>query len=223
MARPGARLIAIIGIDGAGKSTQVEEIRRELAGNGHRIFQLPNESLEALWERLDESCRSCRGVGENFETYLGVEVVQMVASAVKWVSLKNAWHSLDEAADVILADRYSYCQLAIAQRAGERTRSAITHLYEDFPAPDVCIWLDVAPEVALGRLQRRGERWQDLAFLEAHRRGYENLAAEYDFIVVDGTSPTAEVTTVILREVRRLLPELFDVNGRTEQDPAVRE
>jgi dTMP kinase len=208
-ARPGARLIAIIGIDGAGKSTQVEAIRRELTGYGRRIFQLPNESLQPLWERLDEFCR---GAGEDFETYLGVDVVQMLASGVKWVSLEKAWHTLDEAADVILADRYSYCQVAIAQRADERTRSAITHLYEDFPAPDVCIWLDVAPELALGRLRRRGERWRDLAFLEVHRRGYEKLAAEHDFIVIDGTPPTPDVTAAIVREVRRLLPELFNAD-----------
>lgn len=133
--------------------------------------------------------------------------------------MEKAWHTLDEAADVILSDRYSYCQVAIGQRAGERTSGAITHIYEDFPAPDVCIWLDVAPEVALSRLQRRGQGWQDLAFLEAHRRGYENLAAEHDFVVVDGTPPTADVTAVVVREVRRLLPELFHTNRRTEQYP----
>src|SRR5690348_3884599 len=97
MSRSGARLIAIVGIDGAGKSTQVEALRRELAGYGLRISQLPNESLQPLWERLDELSR---GAGEDFETYLGIDVVQMLASAIKWVSLEKARHTLGEAADV---------------------------------------------------------------------------------------------------------------------------
>jgi thymidylate kinase len=48
------RLIAIIGIDGAGKSTQIAAVRGELARCGHQVSMLPNESLAPLWERLDE-------------------------------------------------------------------------------------------------------------------------------------------------------------------------
>jgi dTMP kinase len=214
LVRPQARLIAIIGIDGAGKSTQIRAVHAELAGRGHRVLQLPNESLQPLWERLDVLTAAA---GQEIEEFLGMDTVQMAASAIKWLSLQKAWRTMDPTAGVVLADRYSYCQMAIAQRAGARVRSAIEHLYHDFPAPDLCIWLDVKPEVAFARLEKRGEKWTGPDFLETHRRGYENLAARHDFTVVDGGLPQAEVTAAIMGEIARVLPGLFA--QQAAQDP----
>lgn len=203
---PGKCLITIVGINGAGKSTQIAAVRAGLLRCGHRVTELPNESLEPLWERLDEAARRS---GEDIEGFLGVDTVQMLASVIKWFSAEKAWRALDDSVGVVLADRYSYCQVASAQRASDRTRSAIEHLYRDFPAPDACIWLDVDPVVALSRLRRRGQKWRDLDFLQAHRRGYARLAGEHDFIVVDGNLPADEVTSGIMQSIRRTLPALF--------------
>ncbi len=203
---PPQRLIAIIGIDGAGKSTQIAAVRGELARCGHQVSMLPNESLAPLWERLDEVARPA---GEDVEEFLGMDAIQLVASSVKWFGLMRGRRELAGAAGVILADRYSYCQIAAAHRAGDRTRTAIENLYLDFPAPDACVWLDVPPENAIRRLARRGDKFATLEFLRAHRRGYARLAEEHEFIVVDGSSPAAEVTESIMRELRTALPALF--------------
>lgn len=199
-------LIAIIGIDGAGKSTQIAAVHNELMRCGHQVTRLPNEGLEPLWERLDDISAP---TGNDVEEYFGTDTIQLVASAIKWFGLMRGRKALDDSRGVVLADRYSYCQMAAAQRTGDRVRRAIEHLYHDVPAPDVCIWLDVPPEDAIGRLGLRGDRFATLAFLKTHREGYARLAAEHDFIVVDGSPPSDEVTSSIMQTLRGVLPELF--------------
>jgi dTMP kinase len=199
-------LIAIIGIDGAGKSTQISAVREDLTQRGHKVTELPNESLQALWQRLDPLARAH---GQDIEGHFGMDMIQMLASTIKWVAMEKAWRDLEGIGGVLLADRYSYCQIAAARRAGPRTRTAIEHLYSEFPRPDVCIWLDAPPKIALERLARRGQNWQDLSFLEAHRRGYSQLAGEHGFTVVNGDAPPAVVTGKIEAEIQRTLPHLF--------------
>jgi dTMP kinase len=211
-------LIAIIGIDGAGKSTQIAVLHDYLTRHGQKVTALPTESLDPLWRRLDVLAGAS---GEDVEGFLGVDMVQMLASCIKWISFEKTWSQLDGSDGVLLADRYSYCHIAIAQRAGERTRTAIEHLYGGFPEPDVCIWLDTSPETALERLRMRGENWHDLDFLETHRRGYLELAARHGFTVVDGEGPSEVVTARLVAEMHRALPELFAAKskGQAERRP----
>lgn len=203
-------MIAIIGIDGAGKSTQIAVLHDYLARHGQKVTALPNESLEPLWRRLEVLAGAS---GEGVEEFLGVDMVQMLASCIKWISFEKSLSQLDGSDGVLLADRYSYCHIAIAQRAGKRTRTAIEHLYGGFPEPDVCIWLDTSPGTALERLRMRGENWHDLAFLETHRQGYRELAARHGFTVVDGEGPAEAVTARLVAEIHRALPELFAAPG----------
>jgi dTMP kinase len=203
---PGTPLIAIIGIDGAGKSTQISAVRENLAQRGHKVTELPNESLQALWQRLDTLARAN---GQDIEGFFGVDMIQMLASTIKWVTFEKAWRELEGTGGVLLSDRYSYCQMAAARRAGERTRAAIDHLYGEFPRPDVCVWIDTPPKIALERLGIRGGSWQDLSFLEVLRRGYCQLAGEHEFTVVNGDAPPAVVTGEIMLEIKRARPDLF--------------
>ena len=199
-------LIALIGIDGAGKSTQISAVRDGLTQHGHKVTELPNESLQALWRCLDPLARAS---GQDIEGFFGVDMIQMLASTIKWITFEKAWREFQGTGGVLLADRYSYCHIAAAQRAGERTRTAIEHLYREFPKPDVCIWLDTPPRIALERLEKRGKNWQDLSFLEFHRRGYSQLAGEHGFTVVNGDAPSAMVTAKIMAEIQRSRPDLF--------------
>lgn len=213
----GTYLIAIIGIDGAGKSTQVAVLHDYLTQHGHKVMALPNENLQPLWLRLDVLAT---GRGEDVEGFLGVDTVQMLASCIKWVSFEKAWKQLNGFTGVLLADRYAYCHIAIAGRAGERTKTTIEHLYAEFPPPDVCIWLDTPPGTALERLRRRGENWHDLAFLETFRRGYRQLAAQHGFTVVAGDGPSEVVTARILVELHRALPGLFPGGSSSRPEAA---
>ena len=185
-------------------------MRDELARRGHKVTELPNESLQALWRRLAPLAEAN---GRDIEGFFGVDMIQMLASTIKWVTLERVWRELEGNVGVLLADRYSYCHMAAAQRAGERTRAAIEHLYADFPKPDVCIWLDTPPQIAMGRLNRRSENWQELSFLKVHRRGYSQLAGEHGFTVVNGDAPSVAVTAEIVMKIQRALPDLFSVKN----------
>ena len=201
-------IVAVIGVDGAGKSSQVTALRGLLQASSRRLVELPNENLQELWARLGQVA----GRVADIEEFFGVDVVQLLASTLKWNAMVKAWGSVT-ANSVVLADRYSYCQLALARRADPKIYAAIAQLYVDFPTPDLCIWLDVPAEIALERLRGRGETYRSLEFIQAHRDGYSVLAQDHAFARVDAAQSQEAVTADIVRLLRQRLPELFEPFG----------
>lgn len=146
------KLIVIEGLDGSGKSTQIELLKNKLGGSNIHQIKLP-----------DYDSPSCTLV----KMYLGGEfgrnpddVNAYAASAFyavdRFANYKTKWKEYYDNGDIIISDRYTtsnaYHQ---ATKIPEEKRSEFFRWLEDFeynliaiPKPDVVIYLDMPVEIS---------------------------------------------------------------------------
>lgn len=200
------RLITFEGIDGSGKSTQIDHLSRSLTASGHQIMVL----REPGGTRIGESIRSILLDRSNTDMCMEAELLLFAAARAQIVQEvivpeleAGRWIICDRFADSTTAYQGYGRQLDLAVIA------SLNQLAVGSCKPDMTIWLDLPVETALERLAQR-ERKQDrmdqenIAFMERTREGYRQLAdAEPDRIVrMDATQSEKELAEMIYRTVR---------------------
>jgi dTMP kinase len=197
MPRKRGRLIAIEGIDQAGKRTQANLLAAEIRRKG---------ILVSVWDFPDYTTP----LGRQLKAYLEGRA-RLEAHLVHLLYAANRWEIAGELArrikrgEVIIVNRYSPSNLAYGLAHGLRLRWLIS-LEEDLPKPDVVVLLDISPRTSLGRKSRdRDIHEGDLAYLTTVRREYLRLAERYSWKLVDGRRDVEDVRRSILMEVAPIL------------------
>ncbi len=153
------KLIVIEGLDGSGKSTQIEVLKKKLSGTNIHQIKLP-----------DYDSPSCTLV----KMYLGGEfgknpddVNAYAASAFyavdRFANYKMKWKEYYDRGDIIISDRYTtsnaYHQ---ATKIPSEKRKEFFSWLEDFeynliniPKPDVVIYLDMPVEISQRMMSER--------------------------------------------------------------------
>jgi dTMP kinase len=193
-------LIALEGIDGAGKSTIARRLVRRWRSRGLRV---------AL-------------VREPTDRDIGATAASMSATdpwqAAIWFTLDRAIgrrrvESALASADIVLADRSFYSTLAYQGSAlGPRERARLAEVQTAVArTPDLVVLLDIDPALALQRLARRGTVRAPLekrAVLERVARAYRRLARSGRWLVVGADTDAASVVAAVDRRV------VLDLAGR---------
>jgi dTMP kinase len=192
-------LIALEGIDGAGKRTQLGMLAKAIAERGIPCQTVSFPIYGSFFGRLVERYLS----GE----FGPLETVNPTFSALLFagdrLAQKGVLQSALESGKTVLADRYVASNLAhqgARVAAGERGRFLdwLRRLeYEEFgmPVEDLVLYLRIAPEEAQQRAQERAWRRQgeadlhetSLAHLVDAARVYDQLARGDNWITVDCT------------------------------------
>ena len=212
-------LITIEGIDGAGKSTQVERLAEVLTQRGHRVLCTREPGATALGREIRRLL---------LETELALtpdaELMLFVADRAEHVARVIA-PALAEGT-IVLCDRFSDSTIAYQGYGRERdvervrrwdaeSRSGIT--------PDLTLLLDCPVSEGARRRRRETDRYQalDRAFHERVRAGFLRLAAATPERVrrIDASgdleSVSAEVARVTLQWLdQRLAAERRDLDMR---------
>lgn len=147
-----ARLIAITGIDGSGKSTQAARLARTLQGRGARVSVLKLYRQGAFLELANQlGARTRRGAPlAAFRVSREIKLID---------SLRVFRDQLTEAmrvCDAVVLDRYVETHVAAAE--SQLGWDLANHpALAGFPAADLRFWLRLDPEVALARREARGE------------------------------------------------------------------
>lgn len=141
-------LIAIEGIDGAGKTTQSEILAKRLTEKGYPIRSL-HEPTEGKWgKKIKELAKNGRHQIEP-ETELDYFYFDRLEDVEK-----NIGPSLKEK-KIVIMDRYYFSSVAYQSGRGlspdhiEKRNTIIA------PIPDITIILDLDPEVALTRIRHK--------------------------------------------------------------------
>ena len=203
-ARPGAgrsRIIALVGIDGSGKTTQAHRLADELAAEGLPARYLQNAGGRRWLGRL------ARRVGRrDAQRLLGRRGLLLVESVLRWLAIARALLRARLRGGVAVMDRYSYCQYASIRahldlgrpmprlRHGERLARLA---YRAFPAPDVTFLLSVDPWEAHRRIEARGTDHESMEYLIAAAAAYRGLPEWGSFVVVDANNSLDEVAAEI--------------------------
>jgi dTMP kinase len=205
---PRGRLITVEGIDGAGKTTLVEALARELAARGRPVAVLREPGGVELSERIRALVKDASlEVDPRAEALLYAAArAQLTAEALRPRLEAGEWLLLDRFVDSSLAYQGGGRELGIGEVA------AINDFATGGLKPDRTLLLRIDADAGLARAGDRGEEADRLereasAFFAATAAAYEGLAAaEPDrFAVLDATRPPDEVLAGALKALAPLL------------------
>ncbi|MGF1615836.1 MAG: dTMP kinase [Gammaproteobacteria bacterium] len=200
------RIVALVGIDGSGKTTQAQRIAAALTGAGSSARYALNAGGRRWFSRLAQ-----RLGPSHPQRLLGVGGLLVVESILRWLAIAWALLRARLRHQVAVMDRYSVCQYASirahrVQGVGQGTTECVTRwVYRIFPRPDITFLLAVEPTEAYRRIEARGTDHETLPFLIAATQAYRELPEAKYFVVIDADRDPDQVTDAILAAVGELL------------------
>jgi thymidylate kinase len=207
-------LISFSGLDGAGKSTQIENLRAYLEALGYATCPL------AFWDDVVVLSRYREGfVHKVYNSEIGVgapgrPVQRRDKNVRKWylTAMRHALYFLDAvnlrrviararrtSADFVIMDRYIYDELANLPLSNPWTRAYVRLVQALVPRPDLAYLLDADPETAH---QRKPEYPVD--FMRECRAAYHRLAAMLGTMTLIPPLPLEEAKRAVEAAVRKL-------------------
>jgi dTMP kinase len=204
MGDPG-RLIAFEGVEGSGKSTQLELLRQALVGRGREVVVTREPGGTPAGERMRAVL-----LDPGVELHPRAEALLFAAARAELVAAVIR-PALERGA-AVLCDRYLDSSLAYqgdARGLGRGPVEEVNRFATGGLLPDLVVLLDLDP--ASGLRRRSGEldriEAQDLAFHRRVRQAFCDLAAANPgrFAVVDGAAPVAEVAAGVQAAALALL------------------
>lgn len=199
------RFITLEGIEGVGKTTQVETVRRTLAALGRPCRMTREPGGTPLAEAIRALVLAPRA-----ETVPGsAELLLMFAARA--VHLANLIRPTLAAGEDVVCDRFT--DATYAYQGGGRgvpidQIAALERITQGGLEPHLTVLLDAPPEVALQRARHRGaaDRFEaeTMEFFSRVRASYlaRASASPERFVVVDATRSLDEVTDAVAVAVR---------------------
>jgi len=200
------RLIAFEGVEGAGKSTQLELLRQALEKAGHQVVSTREPGGTTAGERV-------RSMLLDRDSTLHPRAEALLFAAARAQLVEQVIRPALQRGETVLCDRYLHSSLAyqgVARGLGVEPIAAINAFATGGLMPDLVVLLLVDPAEGLAR--GRGERDriedQDLEFHQRVERGFLELAAADPdcFAVVDAARPAEQVAA----EVRAAVLAIMD-------------
>lgn len=189
-------LVVFEGIDGSGKDTQIELLRKSFS---FEYFKYPTKKYSLLRDYLDKKIS-----------------LDKKASFLLFLSdIANEQKELEQAANnsaLVVVDRYVYSTIAyeLGELGYEKSKMIVSEL--GYLKPDLVILLDIAPEIAQQRKnkQKQLDRYEsDGEYLRKVREKFLRLAKENfhakKWIVVDASLKAEEINQKIKAELAKTL------------------
>ena len=202
------QFIVVEGLEGAGKSTVIKAIQRELEAHGHEL----KLTREPGGTPMAEAIRDC--VKHDWQDEIVTEQTelllmyaarsQLIENTIKPALANGIW---------VLGDRHDWSSLAY-QGGGRQVNlahlNAIRELTLDGFTANLTIYLDINPKVGLSRAAARGEldriEQSGLAFFERARETYLNLVKNSDSaILIDAEQSIDKVREDVITAGRQFL------------------
>ena len=174
---PKGRFITVEGIEGAGKSSNLELVRTLLQNSGHRVRMTREPGGTELGEALRQLLLGHKHDGMSYDT----ELLLMFASRAE--HLHRVIRPALEAGEWVLCDRFTDATYAYqgGGRGIDRGRIEALEQWVQGPLrPDLTLLLDLPPALGLERAGGRSapDRFEKekVAFFEAVRASYLEIA-----------------------------------------------
>ncbi len=202
-------IVAIVGIDGAGKTTQAQLLADWLTAAGCSADYWQNAGGRRWFGRV------ARRLGRrDAQGLLGVGGMLFVEAVLRWLAIARALLRSRLRRRLAVMDRYSWCQYASVRAHGGRRERLARRMYGAYPEPDITCFLAVAPGRAYARVEARGTDHEDLGYLAAADAAYRSLPEFGRFVVIDANrDPGAvqhELRVAVATRLQRGLASALD-------------
>ena len=205
--------IALEGIDGSGKTTQVERLVAHFREQGREVVQTrePRKDVGLVGKLIQEILHGKATVSPVAFQYLFSADRQMHHQELILPALK--------AGKVVISDRCFWSAIPYGLLDKEEKVEAnsiyqklaaqsILSFYHEFTIPDKTLYLEVSLETAMKRLQAETtvkEIYEDKAKLQRALEGYQWLLHEFpkEFTIVDANRSVDEVGEEIISEINK--------------------
>ena len=178
--------IVFEGIDGAGKSTQIQLLKEWLEANGFRVETLvePTDSevgklIRRILQRPDAT----------------TDIVQKTLGLLFAADRMLIMDRLNDESKIIISDRSFISSLAYQEPA-----EWIEELNRYAKKPDLLILLDLDVKKSVGRTSGK-DTFENEVFLTGVRNNYLNLAKDYEHQIIDAGNGVNKVSSDIKKAV----------------------
>lgn len=199
------KIIAIEGIDGAGKTTQAKSIVKHLNKEGFSAAYTKEPTDDIIGQFIREKVLS-----GNLKMH--PLALQYLFNADRVMHMEKIEKLLQKGM-VIVMDRYFWSAVAYAMADMQAvadwsmTVFSILSFYHQFLVPDFTFLLKITPEVAMSRISASGkhtEIYDTKEKLLKTEKAYDFLHKEFpnEFTIINGDRPQEEITGEILKTLR---------------------
>lgn len=181
------KYISLVGIDGAGKTTQAGNLSCELRKKNYNV-----DIYRQFETTIGQQCKEI--LSSTTDPYLRAFLFALAHYAAK----DKILNSLEDN-DFVISDRSPYCAVAYLVPQGI-PEGWVLSLYQYLAKPDIVIFLDVPVDIAVKR-----KPFDDLIpvktldFLDQVRRSYLKLVEKGYLLKINGNLTEKEVTEEILQ------------------------
>jgi dTMP kinase len=192
------RTVALVGIDGSGKTTQAHLLADAIGASYRR-----NAGGRRWFGRLAVALGR-----RDADHLLGRRLMLLVESVLRWLAILRTLLRRAVTGGTVVMDRYAVCQYASLRAHGARpTAERRARLaYSLFPRPDLTVLLAVDPAIAYDRIESRGYDHEEMSYLRAATAAYRDLPEYSGFVVVDANGAPDEVAARVRAAVGAWVP-----------------
>lgn len=188
------KIIAFCGIDGSGKSSQINIVKEELKKKGFKVLVLKVEyyPFHDYANDIITSDVICLGIALEYVKYY------METNFKEY--------------DYVLCDRHRLCYQASALTFGAQNMEQLEYLYRlPQKEPDLAFYFDISSDTALKRIDHRAKReFKEKSKFETREifiptiNNYKMLINQKIYsncVIIDAEQEQAEVTRMIMKKI----------------------
>ena len=188
--------IVIEGLDGSGKTTQAKLLAKKLEKT-YKVLLTAEPSLGKIGTFIREDCLF-------EEKRLPTEAEALLFAADRIEHMQNEVKPALDDGKLVICDRYIYSSLAYQGSAG-LSLDWIKTINARALQPDFSIFIDVAPEKVIERLQRKKSVMETLETQQRVREVYLKYVEKGELIRVNGDNSKDVVAEELYAKVSTLL------------------
>ncbi len=187
--------IVFEGIDGSGKSTQINLLKNYLEKNGLKVECVVEPTDKTVGKVIREILTHEDSTTSNVQKTLGL------LFAADRMQLMNTIESYEKEDKIILSDRSFYSSLAY-----QEPQDWIYEINKFVKNPDMVLYLNIDLDKSLKRTTGIDE-FENKEFLTKVQCNYENLCRNHNFKIINANNGV----NLVSRDIQKAVAPLFDI------------